>query len=220
MAAFGENCFPRRFGGGIRPHTLETRAVARSFQRDGFKVSEGTARAGEAFAYGRAVAVVWACNERLRGSEQPSRMLETLPTWEEILRTRPESGDSDNARRNVVAAKLRALAGQATSEDIEDVCTVLMGSAFEGLARVDPADVYSYWPGMNPGPPGYEWTSNRLTLGILVRQGTRSDAVWDRLIQQLGSLLQTLLPGWEVFEIGTDDGGFVCDVGLPGETFL
>ncbi len=221
MPGYGStNPYPRRFGGGRRARTFERLALERSFQRDGFDVSAGTARAAEAYAYGNAIGVIWAVNERLAGAETPSRMLETLPTWEEILRTRPSGEDSDNARRDAVAAKLRGISGQATVEDIEDVCRTLLGTAFEGLKKVDPTEEYSFWPGVNPGPPGFEWTSNRCCIAILVRQGARNQAVWDRLMQQLQDLLQTLLPSWEFFSIGTSDGGFFPDAGLPGITLL
>lgn len=225
MAGFGsENPFPRRFGGGIRPRTYERRALERAFKKDGFDVSEGSVKAAEAYAFSSAIACIWAVNERLRGNDIPERMLETLPTYEEILRTRPASEDTDNARRSAVAAKLRGISGQVTSEDIEGVCRALLDSAFEGLIKVDPSNEFSYWPGMNPGPPGFEWTSNRCVIGIAVRQDARSDAAWARVMSQLRNILQTLLPGWEVFEIGTDDGGFTVgdgpDAGIVGVTFL
>lgn len=221
MAGFGSgNCFPRRFGGGTRPRTFETRALARTFERDGFDVSPGTTKAAEAYAFGNAVGSIWAVNERLAGAELPARLLETLPTFEEVLRTRPTAEDSDNARRNVVAAKLRGISGQATAQDIEDVCRALLGNSFEGTAKIDPANAFSYWPGMNPGPPGFEWTSNRCLIGINVRQGVRGDAEWERLLQQLQDLLQTLLPAWLVFVVGVNDGGFVANVGTVGVTLI
>jgi hypothetical protein len=195
----------------------------RSFQKQGFDVSDGTTRAAEAYAFGNAVAIIWACNERLRGNDVPQRMLETLPTYETILRTRPAPEDTDIARRAAVAAKLRGISGQWTAEDIEGVCRALLGSAYEGLRFVDPLKEFSYWPGMNPGPPGFEWTSNRATIGIAVRQDSRSDAAWGRVLSQLRDLLNTL-PSWEVYEIGTDDDGFTVgdgpDAGIVGVTYL
>lgn len=225
MPGFGRtNPFPRKFGGGTRPCTYERRALSRAFQKDGFDVSEGTVRAAEAYAYAGAIGNIWAVNERLRGNDIPERMLEMLPTYEVILRTRPASEDVDNERRAAVAAKLRGISGQATSEDIEGVCRALLGPAFEGLRRVEESLEFSYWPGMNPGPPGFEWTSNRATIGIAVRQDARSDGAWQRVIASLRDILNTLLPSWEVYEIGTDDGGFVLGdgpgCGIVGVTFL
>lgn len=225
MAGFGKNnSFPRRFGGKPRFRSYEERALARTFQKDGFDVSRGTTKAAEAYAFGGAIANIWAVNERLRGADIPSRMIETLPTYEEILHTRPASEDTDNMRRAAVAARLRGISGQATKEDIEGVCRELLGNAFEGLRTVAPDAEFSYWPGMNPGPPGFEWTSNRALIGIAVRQDSRTDAAWNRVMSQLRDLLHTLLPGWEVFEIGQDDGGFVLGIdegcGIVGVTFL
>lgn len=225
MAGFGKtNPFPRNFGGGTRPCTYEERALARSFAKDGFKVEPGSIKAAEAYAYGNAIANIWAVNERLRGADQPLRMMETLPTYEEILRTRPSADDSDNDRRAAVAAKLRGISGQATSDDIEEVCTALLGNAFEGLRTVATDQEFSYWPGMNPGPPGFEWTSNRCVIGIAVRQDAQSDAAWQRTLANLRDVIGTLLPAWEVFIVGTDDGGFIigegADCGILGVTFL
>lgn len=228
MAGFGKtNPFPRRFGGGTRSRTYERRALERVFARDLTNKNEldpSSALAAEAYAYGNAIANIWAINERNQGNDIPARMMETLSTNEEILKTRPSSDDSDNDRRAAVAAKLRGISGQATSEDIEAVCRELLGSAYEGIRTVDPTMEFSYWPGINPGPPGFEWTSNRAVIGIAVRQGSQSDAAWARIMSKLRDMLHTLLPAWEVFEIGTDDGGFVigddADCGIIGVTFL
>jgi hypothetical protein len=225
MPGFGKTSpFPRRFGGAAHPRTYEERALARAFANDNFKTGDGTVKGAEAYAFSGAIACIWAVNQRLRGNDIPGRLLETLPTYEEILRTRPSPDDTDNERRAAVAAKLRGISGQATSDDIEEVCTALLGSAFEGIRTVDPDAVFSYWPGMNPGPPGFEWTSNRAVIGIAVRQDGRTDAAWQRTIASLRDLLQTLLPAWEVFDIGTDDGGFYIgetpDSGIVGVTFL
>ena len=228
MPGFGKtNPFPRRFGGGTRACTYEEKALSRAFAKDltnGISLAASSPYAAEAYAYGGCIANIWAIDERLRGADIPARMMETLPTYEEILRTRPSAEDSDNERRAIVAAKLRGISGQATSEDIEAVCRELLGSAFEGLRKIEEANEFSYWPGMNPGPPGFEWTSNRATIGIAVRRDGRSDAAWDRAIAQLTALLRTLLPAWEIFEIGTDDGGFILgdgpECGIVGVTFL
>lgn len=220
MAGFGQNNpFPRRFGSGRRPVELERVALEGAYKRNGFDPRNPTV-AAECYAFARPLAAVWGISERLRGAEIPARMIETLPTYEEILRTRPSIEDSDNERRTVVAAKLRGIAGQATSEDIEDVCTALLGPSFEGLARVDPSEIISYWPGVNPGPPGFEWTSNICTLGILVRRGPQDDGRWARLLSHLHDILGTLLPAWEIFFVGTDDGGFIADLGIPDVTML
>jgi hypothetical protein len=228
MPGFGKsNPFPRKFGGGTRARTYETRALSRAFAKEltnAPALDPASPYAAEAYAYGNAIANVWAIDERLRGADIPARMLETLPTYEEILRTRPSADDSDNERRAAVAAKLRGISGQATSEDIEAVCRELLGSAFEGLRTVEEANQFSYWPGMNPGPPGFEWTSNIATIGIAVRRDARSEAAWNRTIARLRDLLHTLLPAWEIFEIGTDDGGFILgdgpECGIIGVTFL
>lgn len=216
MAAFGENPFPRRFGGGRRPATLERRALERAFKKDGFSVDEGTTKAAEAFALGTAVGGIWSINERLRGAEVPEKMLETLQTYEEVYRTRPSSEDSDNARRSYVAAKMRALAGQATSEDIEDVCQILLGSRFEGLRKLEETYTHTYWPAQNPGRPGLEWCSDRCSFAILVRQKATSDAEWERILTQLFQTMNTLVPAYMTFYIGRDDGGFFPESSLPG----
>lgn len=225
MPGFGKTGpFPRRFGGGTHTRTYEERALTRAFVKDGFTVKDGSIKAAEAYAYGSGIAQIWAVNTRLRGNDIPERMLETLPTYEEILRTRPSPDDTDNDRRAAVAAKLRGISGQATGEDIDEVCRTLLGDAYEGLRTVEEAQEYSYWPGINPGPPGFEWTSNRAVIGVAVRQDSRTDAAWQRVMATLRDLLQTLLPAWEVFVVGTDDGGFVLGedlgCGILGVTFL
>lgn len=225
MAEFGQpNPFPFRFGGGKSTREQERIALESSFRRDGYDPSDPT-KAAEAYALAHASAVIWAVSERNRGAEIPSRMQETLVDFETNLRVRAETGEFIADRRRNVAAKLRALSGQATYFDIEDVCRAQLGGAFEGVALVDPSDFYAYQPGRNPGPPGFEWSTTRSLIGIQIRQPpSNGDQRWQSRQSRLFRLLKTYLPAYMWFEIGRDDGGFTVGEqfggGLLGVTFL
>ena len=40
------------------------------------------------------------------------------------------------------------------------------GAIFVALRVVQPANEITYWPGAYPGPPGFEWSSNRCKIGM------------------------------------------------------
>jgi hypothetical protein len=163
-------------------------------------------------------------------------MMETLTIYETILRLRPAFDDSDTERRQAVAAKFRALSGQMTYGDIEDICRAVMGSSFIQLSKADPADYMTYLPGgggaamaalpaatwgqFAPGQPGYENSTNRCIIAIVVRQGLLDNSTYAKLKSSLQRLLQSSLPAYMTFAIGEGTAGFVCNVGICGVTFI
>ena len=219
MGTFGRySGFPRRFGGGRRIREQEHMAMLDALA-PGYDVASDSPIYAETYAHALAVSTVWALNQRLTGSLIPSRMLETLTTWEEAMRLRPKRTDTVQARRRAVAARFLGLALNTISA-IYDVCAALAGSTFLGLAQVAEADAIWYAPGINPGPPGFEWTSNRATIAVrLTRSGT-PDAVFFDLVTQIQTALTALVPAWMTFRIGTDEGGFIVDVGIVDLTLL
>lgn len=219
MSGFGAtNPFPRRFGGGTRARAVERLAFAEQFEKLGLNPEDPSVGA-TVYALANAVGVVWAVNTRLRGAEIPERMLETLTTYEEILRLTPDADDADVARRQAVAAKLRGLSGN-TFSDIESAVSALLGAQYDGLVTVAPADELTYWSGINPGPPGYEWFSNRMVLGVKIKREGIDPAGFERLFGQCRAFLQDFLPAWEVFAIGVGADGFTVDVDTVDIDFL
>lgn len=185
----------------------------------GYDVSESSPIYAETYAHALAVSTVWALNKRLAGSMVPARMLETLTTWEEACRLRPRRTDSVQARRRAVAARFLGLALNTISV-IYDTCATIAGSAFLGLAQVDEPDAIWYAPGINPGPPGFEWTSNRATIAVRLERTGTPDAVFFDLVQRIQDALTALVPAWMTFRIGTDEGGFIVDIGIVDLTLL
>jgi len=237
MAGYGRtNPYPRRYGGGLRARTYATRAITQEFNRYRLKTEEGSVKAAEAYAYGNAVGGIWSINKRLTGAEVPLRMMETLTLYEEILRLRPASDDSDTERRQAVAAKFRALSGQMSCGDIEDICRAVMGASFVQLTKADPADYMTYMPGgggaalaalnptewgqFAPGPPGYEHATNRCELAVVVKQGILDNSTYAKLRASLQRLLQSALPAYITFRIGEGTAGFICNAGICGITLV
>lgn len=219
MAGFGRpNPFPFRFGGGRRPHEVALAAML-----DGlapiYDVRPESNVYAEVYSYSRALLFLWAVNGRVRGSMNPSRMLETLTVWEEAMRLRPSGHDPLTVRRARVAARLRGIAGNAIG-DLEDAAAKAAGLHFSELLTVPEASESTYWPGVNPGPPGYEWCSNRATVAVKLQRLTVSDAEFSQVISRVWEALIDMMPTWMTLEIGSADGGFVCDVGIVGETLI
>ncbi len=237
MVAYGRGAhYPRRYGGGKRESTVITAAITQEFSRYRLDTSDGSVKAAEAFAFGKAIDGVWAVNRRLAGAEIPSRMMETLTTWEEILRLRPVVSDSDTARRQAVAAKFRALTGHMTLGDIADICRAVMGASFVQVTKAAPSDYMTYMPGgggaamaalpaadwgqFAPGAPGFENSTNRCMLAIVVEQGILDNETYAKLRASLSRLLHSSLPAYITFEIGEGAAGFICDVGVCDITFV
>lgn len=185
----------------------------------GWDISEEYEVYAEAFAHALAVTAIWQLNGRLRNSRVPLKMMETLPVWEEACGLRPGPRDTPTARRRVLAAQLRGLVGN-TLGDIDDVCATAAGSAFLGLAIVDPAQATVYWPGINPGPPGWEWSSNRAIVGVRLSREGIAENDFLTIVQQLNRQLDALCPAWMGFRLGTDEGGAVCDIAVCDLTLL
>ncbi len=218
MPKYGRNCYPRRYGGGASTVELEHQALLDALA-PGWDVSPETAIYAECYAHALAITAIWAINGRLRGQMVPARMLETLPTWEQACGLRPAPGDTPPARRRAVAAQLRGLVGN-TLGDINDVCAASAGTAFGGLAIVDAAQATVYWPGINPGPPGFEWSSNRAVVGVKLIKLGFTDADFLALVSRINRQLASLCPAWMTFQVGVDKGVCICDVAVCDQTFL
>jgi len=215
---FGRNPFPRRFGGGANPIVIEHNAMLRALDK-GFDVSENSAVYAEAYAHALALAWIWRLNGRLRNQLVPSKMLETLTTWEAACRLRPTPTDSVQDRRRRVAAKFRGIIANTVS-DIYDVMAALLGSHFLGVLGPTVADEVTYWPGVNPGPPGFEWTSNRALIAVRTQRLGLDDIAFDALLARAAEMLDAMIPAWMGYQIGTDEGGWVVEIGIVDVTLL
>jgi uncharacterized protein YmfQ (DUF2313 family) len=219
VAKFGWNPFPRKFGGGQTVLESEHQNMLDRFA-PGWDASYDTINWIECYTHALAISMIWAVNNRLKGQAIPSKMLEALPDWEDVLRLRPLLTDTVQARRRAVAAKLRGLAGNAMN-DILAVIEDLAGSAFVELRTPTLDQTWVYWPGMNPGPPGFEWSSNRALMTIVLSRNGISNADYFNVTEQLTLSLNALIPSWMSFTIGEDSGsGFIPGVGVPWITIL
>lgn len=132
-----------------------------------FDVSEDTDVWLETLSEAIILAGIWAVNQRLRGWLIPLRMMESLPIWEQATGLRPGLEATAPARRRTLDAKLGGMASNAIGA-IETAAQRVLGAAFGGLVITDPSDQITYWPGVNPGPPGFEWSTNRVRIGIII----------------------------------------------------
>jgi hypothetical protein len=217
MAKYGRNPYPRRYGGGKRHYEVELDALLDALS-PGWDSSEDTASYVELLAHARAIAIIWTINGRLKNAMIPEKMLETLTTWEEACRLRPAPSDSVQSRRRAVAGKLRALTDNTVS-DIYDACAAFLGPHFDGLGTVGSGSETTYWPGINPGPPGFGWTSNRATIGVKMKRLALTPVQFVALRGRLVEMLAGLIPAWLTVTVGVGSE-FVVNQGIVGQTFL
>jgi hypothetical protein len=209
--------FPLRFGG--RDTTLEAEHQALlDALAPGWDTSAGTELREEAFVDALAVTMVWRINRRVANQLNPLKMLENLPVWETACSLRPTGTDTDPARRATLSAKLRGLTGNSVA-DLTAATESALGEAFDAVVTVDPDDWVTYWPGLNPGPPGYEFASNRATIGVRMLKDRLTEGEFRRLRAKLIDLLDQMRPAWMTFVTGVGSG-WVCNVGVVGQTVI
>lgn len=222
MAGFGNNGFPFAFG-SPKAHGEQLRQALVDEYAPVLDVSDGTIAAIEAEAEAYVVAMVWAASERLSNQSQALRMIEALPIWEAACGLNPGPRESARERRNALAAKFRGYAGNRES-DLRDVCQASLGTAFVALHHVAPAEAHAYWPGINPGPPGFEWMTNRSMVIAKVSKGGLGDAEFKRRIARMVATVDDVLAGdcafaWSATDtVGGVDGFFLgrSRLGLDG----
>lgn len=217
--------FPFRFGGGKGFKQKEFLALKTSLagpNRTGYNTDDPLIDL-ECEAHALALAAVWKSNQRTANQAIPTRMLEETRRWETIMRLPVAPDDTDQDRRAAVAAKFRGLLGNAMP-DIEDVCREVLGPNYVGVNTVADSDQITWWPGVAPGPPGFEWTSNRCTIGVAMTRAGLSDSEVQGKIARLVEKLDAMLPAWMTFQVGVDDSGtgagFIVDIGIVDLTLL
>lgn len=208
---------PLSLGGGDETLRIEHEALLDALS-PGWDTSYGTGIYEETFADALAVTMIWHINRRLANQAVPERMLEQLPRWEQATRTVPLPTDRDVDRRAAVAAKLRGYANNALG-DIEAAAQKILGSHFHSLILVAPGAWITYWPGVNPGPPGLEWASNRARIAVRATKDGLSEAEFVALRDKLARHLDDMLPAWMGFCVGVGSA-FIANIGIVGQTLL
>jgi hypothetical protein len=225
VASFGKyGPMPLRFGGGTRAIEAVHRAHQEALEPFLDVTDEDGIAYVETYADASVMAEAWKASQRLRNQLQPAKMLESLPVWEEATRLRVGLDDTEGERRSALAGKFRGLSGNAIG-DIRDACALLCGANFVALHTVAPADEIVFWPGVNPGPPGLEWSSNRATVYVELTKAGLDQGSFDSLVSRLLSTLDDLCPSWLSFAwfttstVGGTDG-FFLDYSLLGQDAL
>lgn len=165
-----------------------------------------------------AIAIVWAVNRRLKGQLDPTRMIETLPTWEQASSIIPTPTETDMDRRFALAAQFLGYVGNTLSI-LYAICQTIAGASFLGF-YVPTSNAPTYTPGLNPGPPGWESTSCRAIIGVRLAPVAISDAVFLAKVRQLNKQLGLVAPSWMTWVVGTDDTHAICDVAVADRTLV
>lgn len=84
------------------------------------------------------------------------------------------------------------------------------------MALLNPVE----WGEFAPGQPGFEHSTNRCLLVVVVEQGILDNSTYEKLKAALQRLLQSALPAYMGFAIGEGTVGFVCDQGIVDLTFI
>jgi hypothetical protein len=217
------NPFPFRFGGGQRAKELAHEALVEAYAPV-LDVSEAQIAESEACAEAACLAMVWASGKRAANQAIPAKMLEWVEQYEQILLTHPGPRDHDHQRRAEIAAKFRALIGNA-EPDIYEACSLILGINIVDVHYLDVGDCTVYLPGINPGPPGLEWMSQTAVARVQVNGDSLTQEQYDAKVEKLAGLLESLLPVWmqyQVFRWDSDgvSSGFVLGISMLGEVAL
>jgi hypothetical protein len=219
MPFFGGGAgFPRTFGGSDSIVDLEQGAMLQALAPV-LDSADSSANFAETYGHAVGLATIWSVNGRLEAQWIPARMLETLPMWEEAMRLRPAPDATSVERRAEVAAKFLGFAGNGLGE-IYDSCAQLLGAALLEITFPSEDEATTYWPGINPGPPGFEWASNRALITIRVQRSGLSDPDFYALLDRVVRNVDAMGASWLAFAIGTDEGGFQLDFGKLSVTLF
>ena len=213
--------FPAPFGGPDRTVDVEHEAILDTLRKS-YDVEAGTAVYIETRAEALVSAQVWKTNHRVQNQMIPERMLEALEDWETACHMVPAPTDTLKDRRTALSAHLRTTANNALV-DLEDAARVILGVHFVALAVAAEDDWIVYWPGVSPGPPGYEFSSNRAHICIHMTRDGLSDDEFHRLRAKLINTLDASRPCWMTYSVGVGSGvgtTLVCDVGIVGQTII
>lgn len=221
MASYGGyNPYPSTYGGDVRPVEKIHEALNDDVGRY-LDTSDGTLVRSETYAEALMINAAWEGAQASHNAWIASKATYSLPTLEEAFGLRPKSSDSPTIRRRVLDAKMRSVGGNA-EPDIRDVCERIMGGNFVTLGYVDAAEEVAYWPGIYPGPPGFEWATNREIVLVEVTKDGLSQEAFSERVAQLYEKLDDMLPAFMDFNIyvhntnGTDEG-FILDLSLLDE---
>lgn len=209
--------FPFTLGGGPSTVEQEQQAILGTLE-PGFDISEQSGVYWESYAEAVIVGIIWNSSTRLSGQMIPKTMLENLATWEESCSLRPYENQTDFDRRKRLSAKLRGLTGNAIG-DLAGASQSVLGIYFVELRQVTAANEVTYWPGVNPGPPGYEWSSNRAVVAIEVDSSTLNNNTLNDLIDAAIIQLDAMSPSWMDFRIGVGSS-FIVNKGIVGQNLV
>lgn len=224
MAGYGAyNPYPRRYGGGKRAVEVVHESLLEDYSRM-WNVEPQSLGWHEAYAEAAMVACAWAGAKASHNSLIATKAAYSLTTWEEAFGLRPSPSESAMQRRANLDAKLRSMGNNAEA-DIRDTAQRLMGNNFVGVYFIPTIGDVTYWPGIFPGQPPFEWYSKREVLFIEVnKEGLTQDAFTAK-VGHLVSVLDDLVPAYMGFEVyvhntnGTDTG-FILDLSLLDEAAL
>lgn len=213
--------FPWQWGAGDRTLEIEHQALLDALA-PGWDTSSNTELYAETRAEALAVTLIWRVNRRVGNQWQPLRMMDMLEDFERATSTIVSDADTHGDRRMRLAGKLRSVVNNAFT-DLDDACRATLGPNFVALAATAPADEITYWPGINPGPPGYEWSTNRAVVAVHVNKNGLDEDSFKRKRAALAEMLDHMRPSWLAYAIGVGTGAgttFIANKGVCGLTFV
>lgn len=175
-----------------------------------YDTSDTSPVTAETKAEARILAATWRNNRRMALQWDPRYMTDFIPRWEAIFGIHPAHGSSDSARRTVLQARFKLLAGRSS---FTDLATSLLGSNLVAIERGDLSNNYLRWP--DNGFPN-DWISH--TAHILVRVqflGGQTEISMLKLVGAARAVLEDAMPAWCTLDFATfaEDGSsrFILD---------
>lgn len=215
MPGFGcYNPFPFTCGGGESHVEITHRALMDQY-RDVLNLDEDNLAETEAYAEAAVLSQVWTASERVGNQLVPERMLENLPVWEEAAGLQVNSKSTSGGRRAALASKAKAYS-RNDNASVEEACARALGNNFVSLTFVADADEIVYWPGIFPGPPGLEWSSNRDIYIVTVSKNGLSQEQFNEKVAAFRREADRLVPAYARVAV-TTGSGFIPSVSLVGE---
>lgn len=218
---FGQ--WPFRLGGGKGPRELVHDSLLEQYSKV-LDVSGDQLTDSEVYAEAALLSLVWVAGKRASLQGLPLATVDWIEAFEAILKITPLPNDTEPERRNAISARFVSLLGNSEL-DIREACSRLLGLSLNDVKYLTDAQATTYLPGLNPGPPGLEWFSQRAIVFVLVNKNGLTSLQYSLKIAKLENMLENLLPAWMSFSVARQDHvgvgtGFFLDLSLLDEVGL
>lgn len=199
MPAYGGLSYQRRYGG----HAPRVQRALESMNRargTAYDVTSTSTVYADNLAFARCIDGAWSTNQRLSNQFIPSKMTSFVPRWEKILGLFPLPTDTDNDRRNRIAAKMSRIGLQPNLSRLQTILSAGLGPVFDAVEFNTVAGAVTWWPGGTPNTAA-PWYSTVAHILIRTHVPTGySEGDYYASVASVNAFMDSEVPAWVTWD--------------------